>query len=192
MKKSRDEMLRLLHSIEKPIITEFGYYATGVEFKVLTDSTGTWCSWSGAEPIDGPFSMTKAEHEAMKQAISLDIEDFGHRSSVFFGNDLVDYIEENEITTITKEDLEPLIGMDDERTFIVFEMVRNSCKPNTEYYGIFDMFTRMYEFFNSYEDAEEDLVNNSEGEGKAWEDMTNDELEDWFEEYCIANKIDLS
>ncbi len=173
-----DEMLEKLKGIDKPIITDYGCFATGIEFKILTKDRGHYCMSGGIWPIEGPFSFEESVFNAAKKLIKADLI----RYDDYFGA-----LNENCLPELMESEIEALKKLNDNDMDILFDMAKGKkCLPCREYYMYSDECLSERYFFDDYQGAEDHLISVFTREGTKWDVMDDDELAEWVEELEIA------
>lgn len=174
----REKMLSDLKAIKTPVITEYGAYDTGIEFRILTSQAGYFCMGPGHWPIEGPVQYSSELIEMVEK-----IKNTGfaiHELTEWFGS-FDELVEEVDLKGVTsQEEIELLNRLDDLELSILIDLVNEGKSGNVEYYYFDDIWGDGRTFFLNYKDAEKYLIDiyTAEG-GSAWESMDDRELDEW-------------
>jgi hypothetical protein len=155
---TRDEMIEKLSAMKGVYADYLGTCVAGFDIEVASsDGAGTACCQAGSPNVMGPIQLSAKVRDLLKKAPASGDDD---------------------------ELADALAGIDEEELPVLRQMVARKCKVNTDYYYFF-----MGEDAGSIElGTNEEKVRESWGawafegtELTPWEDMEDEELEEWFE-----------
>lgn len=173
-----EEMLKMLKGIDKPIVTEYGCFATGIEFKILTKDRGHFCMGGGSWPIEGPFQFDESAFKAAKKLIKADVT--SHDEYIYA-------LDENSLPALQETEIEALQKLNDYDINILFYMAeRKKCLPCREYYMYSDECLNERYFYDDYQGAEARLIREFTRGGTKWDEMGDDALAEWVHTLKIA------
>lgn len=156
---TREEMIEKLSAMKGIYAEELGSCVAGFDIEVASKhGAGTACCQAGSAEVVGPVQLTAELRDLIKKGSVSESED---------------EVEDN-----------PLAEIDEDELQVLEQMVAKKCKVDTDYYYFF-----MGEDADTIElGTDEDVVREAwaawayEGtELTPWEDMEDEELEEWFE-----------
>ena len=172
----RKEMLARLKAIERPIITSYGAFDTGIEFKILTHERGHFCMGGGTWPIEGPIVFGKRAFAAVRKVLEV-----GYENDPSWNNVDV-FLTEIETHTLSKAEVSLLTRMDEVQLNLLIQMVQSDCSPGKKYYVYSGDCATEKDFYPSYEAAEDYLITAFTECGTLWEEMDDADLDSWIVE----------
>lgn len=186
---NREEVIARLKSIQFPMMTDHGCFDTGIEFRILTPERGYFASIGGSWPITGPFQFDRTSFKAAEKLIQL------RYKSDPCENGVEDFLEEHEHHSLTCSEIPSMTELDGEGLDILLHMADVKCQSNRNYYMYFDACGSERYFFENLAEAEDFMIADltSQAEGREWDSMSDDELDEWLQEliYTESNKTDI-
>jgi len=169
----REEILARLNAIEGTLVTNYGAFDSGIEFRVLTSVGCAFVSGPGEWPVEGPLAYSE-EDKIIGELLSA-VEYEGGSLDV---DELKEMIEDYELEPLPVEVLKQIAAMDEDALYCIKQMTAAGCVPGREYTLFFGEDPSDATAFETEEDAMRAFLEAYVSEGTSWEDMEDDELED--------------
>lgn len=169
----REEMLARLNAIEGTLVTNYGAYDSGIEFRVLTAEGSAFVSGPGEWPVEGPCAYSEEDQTAGELLSAVEYE--GGSLDV---EELKEMIEDYELEPLPLKVLKRIAAMDEDALYRVKQMTAAGCVPGREYYLFTGEDPSDAAAFETEEEALRAFLEAYVSEGTSWEDMEDDELED--------------
>ncbi len=167
------ELLKMLKSIDKPIVTEYVHLDTGIHFKILTNESGYYCFGGNAWPIEGPFKFEETAFNATNKLI---------RAGLKCYDDYFEALNKDSLPELQKAEIEAFRKLSEVEMDILFDMVKDiNCLPDREYYMYSDDSLSVRYFYEDHQSAKDHLISAFTLEGFEWDVMDDDELAEWVE-----------
>ena len=182
---NRDQMLKKLQSIEGTLVTQYGGFDTGIEFRRLTSEGGTFVYGPGEWPVSGPYSYSKPEKELCEQLFELG---FDVNEPPTDEDELKDCIEQHGQAPWPEEKIAAVIQMDFERYWQIMWLAANECSAGRDYFFYDD--EGEVTTCDSEEEAVLALLDDYADDETPWEEMDDDLLQEYIDELgCIKMQI---
>ena len=171
-------MLKILKNIKGTLLTEYGAFDTGIEFKKLTSrgATGMWHQWDW--PVEGPYSYSDEEKNLAKKMLEIGCDNWSEPPDEEWLRETVNGLG---LEPWPDAWIEKIVNMDDEKYSQIKILSSHDCEANREYF-FYDNVNEMTVWNTEKEAVRAYLDDCTGGYEKPWGDMDDDELDEYINE----------